>query len=66
MNIEQLKELLVKERLESFDKWQALEVLTFESDYDEDYSDTVNRLTAHGYLSAIEDIIGILSTKENN
>lgn len=65
MNITQLKELLTKERLESFDKWQTLELPTFNSDYDEDYEDTQARLIEHGYLSALEYVLELLK-EENN
>ena len=65
MNIAQLKELLTKERLESFDKWQELELPTFNSDYDEDYEDTQARLYENGYLTALEYVLELLK-EENN
>jgi hypothetical protein len=54
MNKEQLLNELEAKRLSVWQEWQALELLTFNDEYDEEYEDTVTRLTLEGTLTGLE------------
>lgn len=49
----------------SLNTYEALELLTFDSDYDEDYEDTVTRLYEQGFSDALLMVIKQLE-KGNN
>jgi hypothetical protein len=51
---------LKAEREKVWWEWDALNVPTYSSDYDEDYEDTVTRLTLDGTITGLDIAIGIL------
>lgn len=65
MNKEQLLNELQTKRDAIWYEWEALELLTFNSEYDEDYEDTVTRLTLDGTVTGLDLAIGLLR-EENN
>jgi hypothetical protein len=60
MNKEQLLNELQAKRTALWCEWEALELLTFSSEYDEDYEDTVTRLTLDGTVTGLDIAIGLL------
>ena len=62
-----MKELLEKIKAEydkSYGIYERLELLTFNSDYDEDYEDTIERLYNQGYSDALLIVIKQLEKGE--
>ena len=60
MNKEQLLNELEAKKLAVWYEWEALELLTFNDEYDEDYEDTVTRLTLDGTITGLELAIQLL------
>jgi hypothetical protein len=60
MTNEQLIEELEAKRIATWNEWQALELLTFNDEYDEDYEDTVTRLTLDGTVTGLELAIDLI------
>jgi hypothetical protein len=54
MNKEQLLKELEYLRETTHTEWAALDLLTANDDYDEEYEDTVTRLTLEGTLTGLE------------
>ena len=46
-------------------KWEKLERLTFASDYDEEYEDTLERKYQEGYSDALQMVKYLLAEEEN-
>ena len=60
MNKEQLLKELRDERAKVWWQWDALNVPTYSSDYDEEYEDTVTRLTLDGTITGLDIAINLL------
>ena len=60
MNTEQLLNELKAKRQAVWFEWEALELLTFNDEYEEDYEDTVTRLTLDGTVTGLELAIQLL------
>jgi hypothetical protein len=60
MNKEQLIKELEAKRLEAWQEWAALDLLTSNDEYDEDYEDTVTRLTLDGTVTGLEIAIALV------
>lgn len=60
MNKEQLLKELEYLRDTTHTEWAALELLTFNDEYDEEYEDTVTRLTLDGTLTGLELTIALV------
>lgn len=51
---------LKAERDKAWFEWEALNLPTFERDYEEDYSNTVARLNAEGYYDGLNRAVAVL------
>ena len=60
MNKEQLLKELEYVRETTHTEWAALDLLTANDEYDEDYEDTVTRLTLEGTLTGLEIAIAMI------
>lgn len=60
MNKEQLLKELDYVRETTRTEWAALDLLTASDDYDEEYEDTVTRLTLEGTLTGLEIAIAMI------
>jgi hypothetical protein len=60
MNKEQLLKELEYLRDTTHTEWAALDLLTFNDEYDEEYEDTVTRLTLEGTLTGLELAVALV------
>jgi hypothetical protein len=60
MNKEQLLKELEYVRETTHTEWAALELLTFNEEYEEEYEDTVTRLTLEGTLTGLEIALAMI------
>lgn len=61
-----MKELIAQLRKEyekAYAIWESLNIDTFDSDYEEDYENTVERLYNEGYSDALNMAIQLLENK---
>lgn len=58
----ELLEQLKQERDKAWYEWEALNLPTFESDYEETYEDTVARLNAEGYYDGLARAVAVLES----
>jgi hypothetical protein len=61
--MKELIEQLKAERDKAWYAWEELNLPTFESDYEEDYENTVERLHAEGYYDGLNRALAILQGK---
>ncbi len=59
-------ETLKAERDRAWYEWEALNLPTFESGYEEAYEDTIARLNAEGYYDGLNRAVAILEGKADN
>lgn len=65
MNKENLLQELKERRSKIWYEWEALELLTFNSEYQEPYEDTITRLTLDGIHDGLTIAIQLIESEAN-